>query len=153
MLCWISPGQKLFVAWATTWYKIVLEMLKPIKHAKALIHTNTPLWGVSYVIVSIQEQLERQQTAWWVVKGYEGVLIWEEMKGEADCGASRVWKCKTKQAVVLHEKHPSVIAVVYSTYTNVNGLWGQLWIWVMSCNESVQITEACVCVWLATVDC
>lgn len=43
-------------------------------------------------------------------------------EGEADCGASRELKCKTKQAVFLYEKHPSVIAAVYNTYTNVNYL-------------------------------
>lgn len=44
------------------------------------------------------------------------------MKGEADCGAICVLKCKTKQVVVLNEQHPSVIAVVYNTCTNVNDL-------------------------------
>lgn len=53
------------------------------------MHSSTqthPFEGVPCVIVSIREQLERQQTTWWVVKGYEGVLIWEEMKGKQIVG-------------------------------------------------------------------
>lgn len=42
-LCWISLGKKPFVAWATTWYEIVFEMLKPIKHTWACtyLHEHT----------------------------------------------------------------------------------------------------------------
>lgn len=96
MLCWISPGQKPFVVWATTWYEIVLEMLKPIKYTWTCPFLQTHPFEVFRMLLFRYKQLERQQTPWWAVKGYEGVLIWEEMKGEADCGASPVLKWKTK---------------------------------------------------------
>lgn len=101
----------------------VLNVKTQSTHGHALIHTNTPIWvrSVCYCF----DTRAAGATADDLVSGQRlrGSADLGGDEGEADCGASRVLKCKTKQAVFLNEKHPSVIAAVYSTYTNVNYLW------------------------------